>query len=119
MNPEELMTRPRLQQRQRRIRNQDHRCPPAFRGKQDQRFGDVSPSGAEMKKVGNPMTADLFETAGKSFFGTKRVTPGPSVSHASPLKPRNDPSQESEQSALSLTWNLDDAIGYELEGSFL
>ena len=42
------------------------------------------------------MTEDLFEEARKKFFGTDKVTSGPSVSPAPPLKPRNDLSQESQ-----------------------
>jgi hypothetical protein len=62
-------------------------------------------------KVENPMTEDSFEAARKAFFGTGRVTPGPSVSPTPPLTPRNAPSQESEPSALSSDEHEDAAPG--------
>jgi hypothetical protein len=67
---------------------------------EDQRFEKVSPSGTEMK-VEHPMTEDPFEAARRAFFGTGSETPGPSVFPALPLKPRSDPSQQSEPTTVS------------------
>jgi hypothetical protein len=64
------MTGPRPQQRQRRIRNQDHRCPPISLGSQQERVENISFTGTEL-------TEDLFEAARRAFFGTERKTLAP------------------------------------------